>query len=174
MSIPIRAGVVLGVLCVVWTFVMGFTGWYKDPVMLNLFFLVIPLELGIVIWALRKTAAGATWGGQVVNGLVLSLVASVIIFAGSLLFTTVAFPNYFNDIQAVQTEMLKSAGMSEADISRRSRPPRPCRRRSSTPSLASSARSSPASASPRLPARSGARSRRRSAVYSECALRQVK
>ena len=95
---------------------MGFTGWYKDPVMLNLFFLVIPLEIGIVIWALRKTAAGATWGRQVVNGLVLSLVASVIIFVGSLLFTTVAFPNYFNDIQAAQTEMLTSAGMSADQI----------------------------------------------------------
>ena len=116
MSVPIRAGVLLGVLCVMWTFVMGFTGWYKDPVMLNLFFLVIPLEIGIVVWALRKTAAGATWGGQIVNGLVLSVVASVIIFAGSLLFTTVAFPNYFNDIQAAQTEMLKAAGMAEADI----------------------------------------------------------
>jgi Protein of unknown function (DUF4199) len=116
MTIPIRAGVLLGVLCVIWTFVMGFTGWYKDPVMLNLFFLVIPLEIAIVIWALRQTASSATWGRQVVNGLVLSLVASVIIFAGSLLFTTVAFPNYFNDLQATQTEMLKSAGLSEADI----------------------------------------------------------
>jgi hypothetical protein len=116
MSVPIRAGVLLGALCVCWTFVMGITGWYKDPVMLNLFFLVIPLEIGIVIWALRTTAAGATWGGQIVNGLVLSVVASVIIFAGSLLFTTVAFPNYFNDIQAAQTEMLKSAGMSADQI----------------------------------------------------------
>lgn len=67
MSIPIRAGALLGVLCVIWMFVMGFTGWYKDPVMLNLFFLVIPLEIGIVVWALRQTAANATWGGQVVS-----------------------------------------------------------------------------------------------------------
>ena len=116
MSIPIRAGVLLGVLCVFWTFVMGFTGWYKDPVMLNLFFLVILLEVGIVIWALRKTAASATWGGQVVNGLVLSLVASVIIFAGSLFFTTVAFPDYFTELQSAQTQMLKTQGLSEADI----------------------------------------------------------
>jgi Zn-dependent membrane protease YugP len=116
MSIPIRAGVVLGVLCVVWTFVMGFTGWYKDPVMLNLFFLVIPLEIGLVIWALRKTAPGATWGGQVVNGLKLAAVASVIIFAGSLLFTTVAFPAYFNDLRTAHAEMLKSAGLPEAEI----------------------------------------------------------
>ena len=116
MSIPIRAGVLLGVLCVFWTFVMGFTGWYKHPVMLNLFFLVILLEVGIVIWALRKTAASATWGGQVVNGLVLSLVASVIIFAGSLFFTTVAFPDYFTELQSAQAQMLKTQGLSEADI----------------------------------------------------------
>lgn len=116
MSIPIRAGVLLGVLCVAWTFVMGFTGWYKDPVMLNLFFLVVLLEIGIVIWALRKTAATATWGGQIVNGLVVSVVASVIIFAGSLLFTTVAFPSYFTDLQAAHAGMLKSSGMAEAEI----------------------------------------------------------
>ncbi len=116
MRTAIRAGVLLGVLTVVWTFVMGFTGWYKDPVMLNLFFLVILLEVGIVIWALRQTAPSATWGGQVLNGLVLSLVASAIIFAGSLLFTTVAFPTYFTDLQAAQAELLKAAGMSEAEI----------------------------------------------------------
>jgi hypothetical protein len=116
MSIPIRAGVLLGALCVFWTFVMGITGWYKDPVMLNLFFLVIPLEIGIVVWALRRTAPGATWGGQIVNGFVLSLVASVIIFAGSLLFTTVAFPNYFTELQSAQAEMLRTQGLSEADI----------------------------------------------------------
>jgi len=116
MTIPIRAGILLGVLCVIWTFVMGFTGWYKDPVMLNLFFLVIPLEIGIVIWALRKTAPVATWGRQLVNGLMLSLVAGVIIVLGSLAFTTMAFPSYFADLQAAQTEMLKAAGMAEAEI----------------------------------------------------------
>lgn len=116
MNVPIRAGILLGVLCVAWTFVMGFTGWYKDPVMLNLFFLVIPLEIGIVIWALRKTAAVSTWGGQVMNGLVLSLVASVIIFAGSLLFTTVAFPNYFTDLKVAHAEMLKASGLPETEI----------------------------------------------------------
>lgn len=116
MTIPIRAGVLLGVLCVIWTFVMGFTGWYKDPVMLNLFFLVILFEIGFVVWALRRTAPTATWGGQMVNGLVLSLVAGVIIASGSLVFTLVAFPSYFADIQAVQTGMLKTQGLSDAQI----------------------------------------------------------
>jgi len=116
MTTPIRAGILLGVLTACWTFVMGFTGWYKDPAMLNLFFLVIPLEIAIVIWALRKTAPGATYGRQILNGLVLSLAASVIIFCGSYLFTTVAFPNYFSDIQAIQAGMLKAQGVPDAEI----------------------------------------------------------
>ena len=38
------------------------------------------------------------------------------LFAGSLLFTTVAFPSYFSDLQGAHTEMLKSAGLSEGEI----------------------------------------------------------
>jgi len=117
MSTTVRGGVVLGVLVTLWTFVMGFTGWYKDPVLLNLFFLVILVQVGVLVWTLRRTAeTGATYGRQVGNGLVVSLIGGAIIIAGSLLFTTVAFPNYFADIQAVQAEMLKARGMSEADI----------------------------------------------------------
>jgi len=116
MSTPVRAGVLLGVLVVAWMFVMGLTGWYKDPVLLSLFFLVIPLEIVVVVWALVRTAPTASYGTQVVNGLVLSLVAGVIVFCGSLVFTTVAFPNYFTELQGVQAGMLKAQGLSEADI----------------------------------------------------------
>jgi len=117
MSTTVRGGVVLGVLVTLWTFVMGFTGWYKDPVLLNLFFLVILVQVGVLVWTLRRTAeAGATYGRQIANGLVVSLIGGAIIIAGSLLFTTVAFPDYFTDIQAAQAEILKARGMSEADI----------------------------------------------------------
>jgi len=117
MSTTVRGGVVLGVLVTLWTFVMGFTGWYKDPVLLNLFFLVILVQVGVLVWTLRRTAgAGATYGRQIANGLVVSMIGGVIIIAGSLLFTTVAFPDYFTDIQAAQAEILKTRGMSDADI----------------------------------------------------------
>jgi hypothetical protein len=116
MSTPIRAGVFLGVLVAVWQFVMGFTGWYKDPVLLNVFFLVIVFEVAVLIWALRKTAPEATYGRQVVNGVVISLVAGAIIVCTSLVFTTIAFPDYFREIQAAQAGMLKARGLSEADI----------------------------------------------------------
>jgi hypothetical protein len=66
---------------------------------------------------LRKTAAeGAGFGSQVANALVFALVASVLIFAGSYAFTTVAFPTYFEDIRATQAAMLRAQGLPEADI----------------------------------------------------------
>jgi hypothetical protein len=116
MGTPIRAGVLLGVLVTIWQFVIGFTGWYKDPVMVNLFFLVILFELVVLLWLLKQTAATSPYGRQVVNGLVASLVAGAIIICGSLVFTTVAFPDYFAELEAVQAEMLKTQGLPEADI----------------------------------------------------------
>ena len=54
------AGLLIGVLCGMWTFVMGFTGWYKDPSKAAAFFVVIVIEVAGLIWGLRQTAsAGA-------------------------------------------------------------------------------------------------------------------
>ena len=36
-NVNVKAGIWLGVLVSVWTLLMGVTGWYKHPVMLNLF-----------------------------------------------------------------------------------------------------------------------------------------
>ena len=111
------AGILIGVLCAIWTFVMGFTGWYKDPVMLRAFFLVIPIEIGGLIWGLRKTAAqGRTYGGQVVAGTLMAVVAGLIIIVSSLLFTTVAFPDYFRELEAANRQILQAQGRSAAEI----------------------------------------------------------
>ena len=77
----LAAGLLIGVLCGVWTFVMGFTGWYKDPAMASVFIaVVIPIEIGGLIWGLRKTAAqGRTYSGQVVAGTLMSAIAGFVI-----------------------------------------------------------------------------------------------
>ena len=117
MNIIVKGGLLIGVLCVIWTFVMGFTGWYKDPAMLSAFYLVIVIQLAVLIWGLKQTAAqGRTYGGQIAAGTLMSLVAGLVIIAGSLLFTTVAFPDYFEEIKVVQTEMLKAAGKTDAEV----------------------------------------------------------
>jgi hypothetical protein len=117
MKPPIAAGLLIGVLSGVWMFVMGFTGWYKDPAKLNLFFLVVVIELAGLTVALRMTAAeGHTYGGQIAAGTLISIVAGVVIFFSSLLFTTVAFPEYFDEVNAVSRQMMMREGRSEAEI----------------------------------------------------------
>ena len=113
----LSAGVLIGVLCGAWTFVMGWTGWFKDPALLRLFFLVIVIEIAGLVWGLRRTAAeGRTYGGQIVAGTMMAIIAGVIVIASSLLFTIVVFPNYFTELQATYRTMLQQQGRSEAEI----------------------------------------------------------
>jgi hypothetical protein len=111
------AGLLIGVLCGVWTFVMGFTGWYKDPAMTSAFFVVILIEIGGLIWGLKQTAAqGRTYSGQVVAGTLMSIVAGVVIIASSLFFTTVFFPDYFAELESMYRNILQQQGKTESEI----------------------------------------------------------
>jgi hypothetical protein len=116
MNQTLKTGAWIGGLTVVWTFVMGFTGWYKDPTLLNLFFLVILVEIALLVVGLRKTAASQGYGRQALTGTLMAVVAAVIIFAGSLAFTTLAFPSYFEDLRAAHAEMLRGQGRTQAEI----------------------------------------------------------
>lgn len=116
MNLTVKSGVVLGLAVVAWTFIMGITGWYKHPTLLNLFWVVVLIQIIIMVWALKGTAAGATYGSQVMAGTMMSLIAGVIIFCGSILFTAVVFPQYFEELRTVGQEVLKSQGKTEAEV----------------------------------------------------------
>jgi hypothetical protein len=117
MKTAVTGGIVLGILVGLWTFVMGFTGWYKDPVLLNAFFLVILIQIGVLVWGLRRGATeGRRYGGQVGLGVLISLIGGVIIIFSSLLFTTIVFPDYFNELRALHEQMLQQAGKSASEI----------------------------------------------------------
>jgi hypothetical protein len=114
----LSAGVLIGVLCGAWTFVMGLTGWYKDPAMSNVFFVVILFEIGGLIWGLRRTAAlGRNYGQQVMAGTMMAVIAGLIIVATSLLFTMVAYPDYAAAVESTTREALARQGKSDAEIS---------------------------------------------------------
>jgi hypothetical protein len=113
----LKTALVLGLSCMAWQLVMGLTGWYIHPVLLNLFWIVILIQIGVLVWGLRMTAAeGKMYGGQVGAGTLMSVFGGVIIFLGSMLFTSVLFPHYFEDIRKVYEELLKAKGLSDDAI----------------------------------------------------------
>lgn len=90
----LSAGVLIGILCSAWTFVLGFTGLYKTP-SANVVFISVAMAIEVVVltWGLRRTAAeGRAYGGQILAGTMMAIVGGVIIIVSSLLFTTVFFP----------------------------------------------------------------------------------
>jgi len=115
-NVAVKGGIWLGVLVFLWTLVMGVTGWYKHPTLLNLFWVVILIEVAVLLWALRRTAATTEYIGQVGKGLAVSAIGAAIIFCGSLLFTGVLFPSYFEELRAVQTEVMRNSGRTQAEI----------------------------------------------------------
>jgi Protein of unknown function (DUF4199) len=119
MNPVLAAGLLIGVLCAVWTFIMGATGWYKDPAMMRWFFLVIAIEVGGLIWGLRRTAAeGRSYGGQVIAGTMMATIAGVVVICSSLLFTTVVYTDYFAELETMNVKMLREQGVPESEIDR--------------------------------------------------------
>jgi len=118
MGVAIRGGVVLGVLVTLWTYFMGITGWYRHPMLLFGFWLVVPVQIAVLVWSLGKTADRRGYLAQFGLGMAISALGGVIIFFSSLLFTTVAFPRYFQEMRALQEEVLRQAGTSAVESRR--------------------------------------------------------
>ena len=50
MPITVRSGVILGLSVAAWSFIMGFTGWYKQPSLWILAWLVVRY----IAWLVRR------------------------------------------------------------------------------------------------------------------------
>lgn len=74
------------------------------------------LQIVLLVLGLRSTAGENGYGKQVLSGTLASLLAAVLVFGGSILFTTVVFPSYFEEIRAVHTSMLEQAGKSPEEV----------------------------------------------------------
>lgn len=113
----LAAGLLIGLFCGLWTFVMGFTGWYKDQVMMRAFYVVILIQFGGLVWGLRQTARqGRGWASQVLAGTFMSVIAGVIVLGSSLLFTVVFFPEFFSELERIGRVTMQRQGSTESEI----------------------------------------------------------
>jgi hypothetical protein len=116
MNLTLKYGILLGALVVAWTFIMGIAGWHTHPTLQALFWVVILIQIVVVVLGLKARAADATYGSQVKAGTMMSLIAGVVIFIGSYIFTSVVFPNYFEELRMAGEEWFRSQGKPEAEI----------------------------------------------------------
>jgi hypothetical protein len=117
MSLTLKGGLIIGGLCAVWMYVIGFTGWYKDPALQAMFWVVVLIEIGVLYWMLRQLPEpGKTFGGILKAGTMMSLIAAVVIFVASYLFTSVVFPNYFEEVRVAGEAMYRAQGMTEEQV----------------------------------------------------------
>lgn len=117
MRTNIRTGIYIGGLCALWQLTMAWTRWIANPQLMNLFYLVVLIEIGVLIRALKQSAADRSYGQQVWAGTAMSIVAGVFLFFFSLLLTTLLFPNLMNEMKEVQMQMLREAGKTDTEIS---------------------------------------------------------
>jgi len=117
MNTIVKTGVILGVLCEIWSYLYVAAGWHRSPATLNLFWVVLLIQLFVLIWGLRQTAAeGRGYGGQLVAGTLMSIVGGILILIGSYVCQTIVFPNYGREVAAMQEQAMRAAGRSEAEI----------------------------------------------------------
>lgn len=117
MKATLKAGLALGILVFVWMLIFGYSGWYKDPTLTTLWYFVILIQIGVLVWGLRETAKeGRTYGGQVAAGTLISLIGGIIIIITSIAFVTYLFPTYFEDVRSMGVQLMRAEGKSEADI----------------------------------------------------------
>ena len=117
MNTILKAGIVLGVLVEIWSYLYVGVGWHKSPATSNLFWVVFLIQIAVLVWALRQTAAeGRGYGGQIVAGTLVSIIGGVLVVIGSYLCMTMVFPNYVHDVAVMQEQGLRAAGKSEAEI----------------------------------------------------------
>jgi hypothetical protein len=95
---------------------MGFTGWFKDPAMVKMLWMVIPIQLAVLVWGLRQTALeGKSYGGQLGAGTLMSIIGGAILILSAYLYVVV-FPNYYNELREMQIQFLQNQGSSPGEI----------------------------------------------------------
>ena len=116
----IKASVALAILVGLMSVVLMITGLSRNPVVggLGSIAVAILMNIGVVVWALKKTAVENSYRKQLVNGLLIGVIAGVLIFAISLIMLT-AVPGYFDGIKEGNLEFIRNSGLTADQVQAR-------------------------------------------------------
>ena len=117
MNIAVKYGLILGVIVGAMGFALPTLGLHTNEMTPTVFVTAaIVINIVVVVLALRKTAPGSNWGGQILNGLVLGVVGAAIIFLSSFLMTTLVFPDYYAEFAEAARMRADAGGLSPSEI----------------------------------------------------------
>jgi L-cystine uptake protein TcyP (sodium:dicarboxylate symporter family) len=120
MSSVLKASVALTILVALMSSVLALTGLNRNPIVGGLggILVAILFNVGVVFWALKQTAAENSYGKQLVNALLIGVIAGVLIFLVSWAMLAAA-PGYFEAIKEGNIEWLRASGLPEEQIQSR-------------------------------------------------------
>ena len=118
MQIPIKAGVILAVLVTLTSATLIATGLHENFIVLNIVSIVvyIAINVGVVFWALKRTAAENTYRLQLRSSLVLGVVGGLLVFLGSWLLLAVVFPGALPAIREGAVAFMEGSGMTDPQV----------------------------------------------------------
>ena len=117
MEIPIRYGIVLGIIVGALGFAFAILGLHtSDSAPIGFVIAAIIVNVVIVVLATQRTAPHSNWSRQVLNGLVLGVVGAAIIFLSSWVMTAVVFPDYYAEFAEAARQHAVASGLSAAEI----------------------------------------------------------
>lgn len=112
MNVPVRYGLILGVVAALISFVTVAMGPQMSVMAIVFPLVATVVTIVIVFLGLKETAAEATWVGQLVNSVILGAVAAAIVFVVSWLTLGVVFPHYLAESAAAAEHALANAGLA--------------------------------------------------------------
>ena len=117
MNIAVKYGLILGIVVGAMGFALATLGLHTNELAPAGFVgAAIAINCVVVFLALRQTAPGSNWGGQILNGLVLGVVGAAIVFLSSYVMTTVVFPDYYAEFAEAARMRAAAGGLSPAEI----------------------------------------------------------
>ena len=118
MGVVVKWALILVALIAVLTVFINLTGLHTNPLAATILAIGVAIILNVLtlFMALRATASQNTYGGQLLNALMFGLVAGVLIFACSWVFSTYIFPNSISEMVAGFKEWFQQSGLPEDQV----------------------------------------------------------